>query len=295
MESMLSPICNIFGQVLNFLYGIVGNNFGIAIILFTILIKLIILPITIMQQKNMKKTSKIQEQVKELQVKYKNNQEMLSKATMELYKKENISPLSGCSGCLTAILQILLIFSVFFVVSKPLTYMKNISKDVIDNYKNEIQQENGKSSSYYEIEIIQKKANENSDIYINMNFLGLDLSKVPKDNLKDYKVYIIPILYVISSFVSIKITTKMQEKLMSNKEKDKNSKALVNKDEPNEMEAMAQMSKSMTYMMPIMTVSIAFIAPLGLALYWFISNVLMIAERFIIDKIVNAKEEKENA
>ena len=55
------------------------------------------------------------------------------------------------------------------------------------------------------------------------------------------------------------------------------------------------MNKSMTYMMPIMSVSIALIAPLGLALYWLVSNVLMIIERIIIQKIMNSKEEKENA
>ena len=63
----------------------------------------------------------------------------------------------------------------------------------------------------------------------------------------------------------------------------------------NEMEAMEAMNKNMTYMMPIMSVFIAFIAPLGLALYWFISNLLMIIEKIVIDKIMKHKEEKENA
>lgn len=292
MESMLSPICRLFGQVLNFLYGLVGNNFGIAIILFTLVIKLVLLPITISQQKNMQKTSKIQGKLKDLQIKYKNNQEALSKATMELYKSENVSPFSGCSGCLTAIVQILLIFSVFFVVSKPLTYMKNVPKEVIDNYKNEIQAENNSISSYYEIEIIQKKSTENDAVNINMNFLGLDLSKVPKDNFSDITVYIIPVLYVISSFISIKLTTNMQN---NTNKSDKDSKQLVDPKKQDEMDAMNQMNKNMSYIMPIMTVSIAIIAPLGLALYWLMSNVLMIAERFIIKKFVSVKEEKENA
>lgn len=55
------------------------------------------------------------------------------------------------------------------------------------------------------------------------------------------------------------------------------------------------MTKSMNYMIPIMSISIAFIAPLGLALYWLISNILMIVERLIIDKVYNKKEEEENA
>ena len=199
---------------------------------------------------------------------------------MELYKREKISPFSGC---LSAIIQIIIILSVFYLVSRPLTYMKKVDQSVIDNYKTEIKEEYGSISNYYEIEIIQKKASENEAVNINMNFLGLDLSKVPNKNLNDITVYIIPALYVISSFISIKLTTSAQNK----KKSDENG--------ANEVDTMTQMNKSMSYMMPIMAVSIAFIAPLGLALYWFVSNVLMICERFIIKKIVDTKGAEENA
>lgn len=277
---MFSAISNLFGYLLNFLYELVNNNFGIAIILFSIILRIILLPITIKQQRSMQKTNKIQGKIKELQIKYKNNQEMLNKETMELYKKEKISPFRGC---LSAIIQIVIILSVFYLVSRPLTYMKKVDESVINDYKTQIQEENGSISNYYEIEIIQRKASENEAVNINMDFLGLDLSKVPNKNLKDVKVYIIPVLYVISSFISIRLTTNAQTK------KKENNK------ESDEAEAMAQMSKSMSYMMPIMTVSIAFIAPLGLALYWFVSNVLIIAERFIIKKIVDTRGAEENA
>ncbi len=277
---MFSTISNLFGYLLNFLYELVNNNFGVAIILFSILLRIILLPITIKQQKSMQKTNKIQGKIKELQFKYKNNPEMLNKETMELYKREKISPFSGC---LSAIIQIIIILSVFYLVSRPLTYMKKVDQSVIDNYKTEIKEEYGSISNYYEIEIIQKKASENEAVNINMNFLGLDLSKVPNKNLNDITVYIIPALYVISSFISIKLTTSAQNK----KKSDENG--------ANEVDTMTQMNKSMSYMMPIMAVSIAFIAPLGLALYWFVSNVLMICERFIIKKIVDTKGAEENA
>ena len=65
------------------------------------------------------------------------------------------------------------------------------------------------------------------------------------------------------------------------------------KEEPDPMEQMQAMNKSMTYMMPIMSVMIAVIAPLGLALYWLMSNVLMIIERLVINKIMESKEEKD--
>ena len=82
-------LANLFGYLLNFIYHIV-NNYGIAIILFSILIKLILLPISIKQQKTMKKSVAIQEKVRQIQFKYKNNPEQLNKATIELYKTEKL-------------------------------------------------------------------------------------------------------------------------------------------------------------------------------------------------------------
>lgn len=278
---MFSFIANIFGYLLEWLYNIVGQNYGIAIILFTILLRIILLPITIKQQKSMKKTSELQSKVKAIQFKYKNDPETMNKEVMALYKRENTSPFSGC---ISAVVQIIIILSVFWLVSKPLTYMKKIDSQVIDNYKSEISQADGKISNYYEIEIIQKKSLEDENVKINMDFLGLNLSKVPSQNWNDFSVYIIPILYVVSSVFSIKLTTGIGKK--KNNEKDKNN-------ELSEADTMQQMNKSMSYMMPIMSVSIAFVAPLGLALYWLISNVLMIVERIVINKFVDSDEAKE--
>ncbi|HOZ55345.1 MAG TPA: YidC/Oxa1 family membrane protein insertase [Clostridia bacterium] len=283
---------NILGYVLNWLYMLVNENYGIAIILFSVLLRIILLPVTYKQQISMKKTAKIQKEIKKLQIKYKNNSEQLNKETMELYKKEKMSPFSGC---ISLIVQMVLILSVFWLVSQPLTYMKSIDKTIIEDYKNQIKQENGTISNYSEIEVIQKKSSVDERVKINMEFLGLDLSKVPNQNLKDVTVYIIPLLYIISSIISIRITTMSQEK--DKKEKNNNEKALVRKDENEEIdntEAIQQMSKTMTYFMPLLTVWIAFIAPLSLALYWFVSNVLMIAERLLIKNIIDSKEDKKN-
>ncbi|MBR2703874.1 MAG: YidC/Oxa1 family membrane protein insertase [Clostridia bacterium] len=279
---------NYFGYVLNWLYNVVGQNYGLAIILFTLLIRVVILPITYKQQKSMKKSTELQGKIKEIQFKYKNDQNQMQKEVMELYKSENISPFSGC---LSAILQLVIILSVFWLISKPLTYMKKIDSGIIEGYKNEIMQENGnnKISNYYEIEIIDKKSAQDESVRINMNFLGLDLSKVPGQNLNDYRVYIIPALYIVSSIVSMRF--------MTNKKKNKR-KALgdgTEKTKSEEPDMSEQMNKSMSLITPIMAVSIAFIAPLGLALYWFVSNLLMIIERIAITKYVDSKEDKEDA
>ena len=123
-----------------------------------------------------------------------------------------------------------------------------------------------------------------------MNFLGLDLSKVPQQNMTDFTVYIIPILYILSSFISIRMTTAMQQKQKEKSKQDvtidgSTGKELTVKDE-NEIDTVMQTNKMMSWMMPIMSISIAFVAPLGLALYWLVNNILMIIERLILNKVI---------
>lgn len=286
----MGAISSLFGYLLNALYT-VFNNYGVAIIVFSIILRIILIPITIKQQKTMKKSAKLQEEMKEIQRKYKNNPEKLNQETIELYKREKMSPFGGC---FSSIIQLIIILSVFWLVSQPLTYMKKIDVNVINDYKTQLQQE-GNNQTYAEIAIINRFGAEDERVRLNMEFLGLDLSKVPSSNLNDWTVYIIPLLYVISSVGSIKLTNNMNNKKKDKKKAITDGTEVLPAEEPNELEAMEAMNKNMMYMLPLMSVFIAFIAPLGLALYWFISNVLMIIERLIIDAVMRHKEEKENA
>lgn len=275
---MFDFFANIFGYALNFIYDIV-NNYGIAIIIFTIILKLLMIPMNIKQQKTMKKSAKIQVKSKEIQEKYSNDPVRMNQELMDLYKSENMSPFSGC---LSSIVQMIVIISIFFLVSRPLTFMKHIDSDTIAKYTEEITQDNQKKN-YVEIAIIKEKAEQDPNVNLNMEFLGLNLSDIPIENLSNWTVYIIPVLYVITSFISMKITNSM-----TGVNDKKENKVEVNEEQKEEI-AMAEMNKSMMYMMPIMSVSISMIAPLGLALYWLVSNILMIVERAITTKLL--KEE----
>lgn len=293
---MFQFFANIFGYLLQFLYTLV-NNYGLAIILFTVIIKLLLLPLSIKQQKTMKKSSELQEKMKVIQFKYKNDPEKLNQEMMNLYKTENMSPFSGC---LTSIIQMLLLLSIFYLVRSPLTFMEKIPQENINTYVQQLKDEGKVVSNVYpeidlirETELLKEKNPEDqyvSKTNIKMNFFGLDLSKIPQQNMTDYTVYIIPVLYILSSFVSIRITTAMQQKDKKEK-KSKNIDGNTGKEieeENNEMDAVMQTNKMMSWFMPIMSISIAFIAPLGLALYWLISNILMIAERLIVDKVIKS-------
>lgn len=307
---MISFFANLFGYLLNFLYNLL-QNYGLAIILFTVIVKIALLPISINQQKTMKKTAKVQEEVKKLQVKYKTNPEELQRETMELYKREKMNPFGGC---LSAIVQIILVLSVFYLVRSPLTYMKQLNKveydqnqvsgensegqkvSIIQHYLSELDK-SGEKSAYPEIQIIEKYGAEDERVQINMEFLGLNLSSIPSKDVSDWKTYVIPVLYVISTFISMRITTKMQKKTKKDvievqaegeKEKDKNEEVDVN-------DIMNQTNRNMSYMMPILAVSISLVAPLGLALYWLVNNIVMTTERLILNAIFKDKEEGQNA
>ena len=300
----MGAVAQIFGYLLNFLYQLF-SNYGIAIIVFSILLKVIMIPITIKQQKAMKKSTELQNEMMSIQKKYKNDPERMNQETIELYKREKMNPFSGC---LSSILQFIIILSVFWLVSQPLTYMKKVDSELINKYTNEMKESGfNKNNGYVQIglldyaetkyqemenllinenienrEEIENKKDEYNQLRINMSFLGIDLSKVPQMNLKDWKVYIIPLLYVITSIISTKLT--MNTQLNQNKKEDEGPA-------DDTLEQMQNMNKSMSYMLPIMSVMIAFIAPLGLALYWLMTNILMIIERLIINKIVKNKQE----
>lgn len=284
---MFDFFANTFGYVLNLLYNLL-NNYGLAIILFTILIKIILLPISIKQQRTMKKSAKLQEQMKSIQFKYKNDPEKMNQEIMSLYKSENMSPMSGC---LSSIIQLILLLSIFYLVKSPLTYMRKIPTENLNNYVKQMQDEGKNVNNVYpEIDIIREKGPENEEVRLNMEFLGLDLSEIPQQSMSDYRVYIIPGLYIISTFISMRLTTSMQAKAKKKKdviELDVDGKPKA--DDSNEVDVAMQTNKMMSWMMPIMSISIAFIAPLGLALYWLINNILMIIERLVLDRIL--KEE----
>ena len=366
MGSLIAFFASFFGFFLNLIYSIVGN-YGWSIIIFGVLVKILMFPLSIKQQKTMIKNNKIQEKMKIIQFKYKNDPEKLNQEVSRLYKDENMRPFGGCSSM---IIQLILLISVFYLVRTPLTYMKNINQETIDKYYNLMQENNliDKESAYKEIEIIREIDNikelknkenlenveenyenvekekedvveikenvedqdnqnnqENKNLEINdeeldkmklnMNFLGLDLSKIPsnviniqfkqigifkiplihtlKVNRDDLKVFIIPILYVVLSFISMKFTANMQNKKKEQKEvKENNEEKSLAENEPDPMEMMNQMNKNMSLIFPIMYISVALIAPLGLALYWLINSVLMIIERLIINKIVVENKEE---
>ena len=309
---MLSFIARVFGYAMSFIYGLV-QNYGIAIILFTVLVKIILLPLTIKQQKSMEKMQELQPLYQELQRKYGNDQQRLSLEYQKLLKEKNMNMMSGmgCSGCLLQLIQFPIILGLFYMMVSPLTYILKLPQEEIDQYKQNL-------NSYYASQIIESKQNSgetlteaeiaeiNSGDYLqnsryhelviakqeklfNMQFLGINLGDIANENRGNFLLYIIPVLCMGITFISL----RMSSKTLDEAKKKENIKA--NNDEKGMTTANEEMPmpdmRVMNTMMPIMTGYIAFIAPQGLGLYWTTNSLLQLIQMRVLKKMKDKKKD----
>lgn len=282
------------GWIIEQIYSLVAN-YGLSIIIFTILFKLVLLPLNIKSQKAMKKTQKIQPLLAELQKKYANDQEKLQMETMKLYKENNVS-MTG--GCLPMLIQLPILFGLYRVIYAPIKYLLGVSdvdgiarvgelKDAIvaagENIGNLASMGNDAIWKNSQIQVSQwaQKLSQGDPWTINFNFLGLDLSNVPSKafgyltsgNL-DWSMILlllIPILAVAAAVVSNKITMAQSGQNNSGNE------------------TAAQMSKSMNIMMPLMTGFFTLTLPAGLGIYWIISSIMQIIQQLVLNYYLDKK------
>lgn len=274
---MFDWIASIFGYLLYWIYNIVGN-YGIAIIIFTLITKLILLPLTIKQHKSLEENKKMQPLLQELQVKYKDDQQKMAEEYQKLMKDTKFNPFSGC---LISLLQIPILFGLLFAISKPLTNIvkmpqEQIKQEIIsimpEDYEGEYEQYIAQNR-YAEIEVIKQKG------IFKLDFLGINLGDVASENNENWTLYVLPILTAVITWLSVYILNGAKPK----------EKQVVKDADGNEIE-MPNM-QMMNIMMPVMSGYIAFIVPQGLALYWFTSSALQISIQLILKKVFS-KEEK---
>lgn len=267
---MFGWIASIFGYLLYWIYQLV-NNYGIAILIFTLLTKLILLPFTIKQQKSLEKSKEMQPLLQDLQNKYKDDQQKLSIEYQKLMKDNKFNPFGGC---LLSFIQIPIILGMLYVVGKPLSYMikmpqEEIKQKVIeimpegyteDNYDDFIKQ-----NRYIELKVVkaenEKAQEENRENLLNLDFLGINLGDVASEDNTNWKLYIIPFLSAAFAGLSIFVVNKS-----NNPPKKENQ----------EDEIPMPNMKVMNISMVILSGWIAYIVPQGLGLYWFFSSLLQI-------------------
>ncbi len=256
-----------FGYLLAFLYGFI-NNYGVTLIIFTLLIKLLLLPLSFKQQKSAVNMRKVQPLITELQEKYKNDKEKLSAETMALYKKHNANPLSGC---LPLLLQFPILIGLYQVINRPLTYMYNLTADQIAEITERLRATMEGvgitvSNAISQITVAQYMTQDILTEYgvklpvIDFNFLGLNLADTPTYTVVSV-LWIIPILSGLSAFAAQKIGQTMQPP----QQQASGSGGAMN---------------SMLYIFPIMSVFICFSMPAGVGFYWTISSLFGILQQW---------------
>src|SRR6056297_1306498 len=135
-QAIFDPIANVLGFMMRYIYFYLSfENYGIAIIVFTVIMRIILLPLNIKQTKSMAGMQKIQPELKVIQEKYKNDKEKLNKATMELYSKHKVNP---AGGCLPLLVQMPILFSLYYVIRQPLKFMFGFSEEKIEGIANYI-------------------------------------------------------------------------------------------------------------------------------------------------------------
>lgn len=126
MDFVLGPIAIVFGKLLFFIYNSVGfHSYALSLLLFTIAVKLLLLPLSIKQIKSSQRMQEIQPELARIQERYKNDKEKLNEETMKLYQEKKYNP---ASGCLPLIVQMPILFALFYVIRMPMTFMLDVPK-----------------------------------------------------------------------------------------------------------------------------------------------------------------------
>ncbi|MCL1858053.1 MAG: YidC/Oxa1 family membrane protein insertase [Oscillospiraceae bacterium] len=288
-----------FGFLMKFLYDLLFNNYALAIFFFALVVKIVLLPLGIQQQKSQIKMAKIKPKEQAIRGKYAGrtdtvtNQKMQSEI-LDMYKAENYSPMSGC---LPLLIQLPILFALYGIIRNPLTYIAKLSADVIGSIKEYIfQPENverfseavknlgmvTKPESIQEIDIIKIFNNpewfaqiKSAGLGLAANFKNPDfsffgelLTKSPSEALATGLsiLLLIPVLNFAASFLQTRLTKKINSATMGDQANNTGM-------------------KFMEYAMPLLIVWMSYTMYSALGLYWIFQSVLGIAQMLVLAKI----------
>lgn len=274
-----------FGLILMGIYNLT-QSYGLAIILFALLAKILMFPLSYKSKKSMLKMNAVQGQLRELQKKYAGNNVKLNEEMQKLYEKEGVNPMSGC---LPTLITLPIMMALYYAVQQPLKFMiglvdtdiallgKKVGIDVATA---------AAKSATYQLDIAQglnqfldQAGRFTSEVTslsptigellrpIDFSFFGLDLSLTPQLSQPSI-LWVIPILSGLTAFLSSFVMQKMQGN--------------------NAMQQQGSM-KMMIYMMPLMSVYFGFIFPASIGIYWVSNNVFTMLQELCLTKFLNKR------
>ena len=280
MVQIFSFFGSILGYLLWFLYNIF-HNYGVAIIFFTIIVKLVLFPFSIKSQRSMASQTKLSAKQKELQAKYGNNKQKYNEELMKLYEKEGVNP---SSGCLTTLLPLPIMLGIYYSVIMPLSNTLHIASDRISEATDFISRIPGMvattttSGIYSELQIIRnfdalkdhltmftpEDLEKIESFTKGFHFLGWDLLATPNTAGFASMLWLIPALSFVSYFGSQLYMSHIQKKISG-------------QSQPGCM-------KGMMYLFPLISVYWAWIMPAAVGVYWIVSSVTSTLQYVIVNK-----------
>lgn len=275
MESFWDIFYIPLGWLMKLCYTIIPS-YGFALILFALIIKLILFPLSIKQQKNSIKQAKLFPYEKAIRKKYKgakNNktaQQKMQQEIMDLQQKENYSPLAGC---LPLLIQLPLLLCVYNVVRSPLRYICGLSSSVVGAIKelagvsDEISALNAMRADLSAFSSIEGVGELTLSSLPDFSMFGIDMSVTP--NGASWGYLLIPLLTFIIMIASTKLTRKFSYQPPKDDQTPESELSL----------------KIMTYTMPLLSVWIAYSVPAVVGVYWMYQNILGVLQQFALSKL----------
>ncbi len=278
MSNFYDIISYPFGMILGFFYQIFNNNYGIALVVFTFVAKLVLLPTSISQQKTQATSQRTRAKLDKIRKKYAGDQQKLNEEIQAFYEKEGYSSMTG--GCLPLLIQMPIIMGLYGAIYKPLSYILKIPKDTVDlivKTGKEIGVLNGVNNErLFEIKILPKideiqaaLPNVSADVFdkirnFDFTILGMPLGMSPNDPSAAKSLIIVPIISFSFSMLTT-IYSFIRQKRM-NPEMAKNP------------------AMGCTFLfMPFMSLWLAFTFPVGIGIYWALNSLISFVQMVILN------------
>ncbi len=277
-----------FNWLLMTLYNLVGN-YGVAIILFALVVKIILLPFQMKSKRSMMRQASLTPQLKALEKKYGDNKQKYQEEMQKLYKEEGIKPLGGC---LWSLIPFPILIALYSVIRQPLTHAMHMSAETITAVTEKLVSMGvytvpERTDAYSQV-TLANLIHEHFDtikaafpteklVDINYKFLGMNLGQRPQFKFwtfdySDPKIWLplvglllIPILSAVLSWLQTKVSSAQQQNTGGT-------------------EQQAAQMKSMTLMMPLVSLYIGFVMPAALGVYWIAQYVFGILQEIILNK-----------
>lgn len=277
---MFDIIIRPLGQFLYWIYNTVAfKNYGLALIIFTIIVRAAMVPLTLKQYKSSAEMQKVQPLLQEIQRKYANDKAKLNEEMMKLYQEHKINP---AGGCLPLLIQMPILLSLWQAITKPLKYMLGFTATQLSSLA--VESKIPVNSAYSEINTIthfmsigQGSKVGNLNMFFPSHGFGINLGDIPTWHFnkimsepKYAVLLLLPIIATVTTYLSVRMSMP---------------KATADK-------AANPMGNSMMYVSPIMTLLFSFQFPAGLALYWITGNVFAIVQQYYVNKYVLKKKEE---